>query len=62
MSWLDPPVSAVNISRKERERWGMLEYRAADVSCLLKILVTGRVVMDASAGPAGCISTTISTI
>lgn len=34
-------MSAVNITRKERERQGLLEYRAADVGRLLKNVVTG---------------------
>lgn len=36
------PLRAVNITRKEKEYKGMLEYRQGDVSRLLKSVVTGR--------------------
>lgn len=35
------PLRAVNITRKEKEYKGMLEYRQSDVSRLLKSVVTG---------------------
>lgn len=35
------PVRAVNITRKERDYRGMLEYREGDESRLLKNVVTG---------------------
>ncbi|KAM7396859.1 hypothetical protein PAMP_019867 [Pampus punctatissimus] len=38
-SMMNPPVRAVNITRKEKEYQGMLEYREGDESCLLKNLV-----------------------
>ncbi|KAM7414758.1 hypothetical protein PAMA_019528 [Pampus argenteus] len=38
-SMMNAPVRAVNITRKEREYQGMLEYREGDESCLLKNLV-----------------------
>lgn len=36
------PLRAVNITRKEKEYKGMLEYRQGDVSRLFKSVVTGR--------------------
>lgn len=35
------PVRAVNITRKEKDYRGMLEYREGEESRLLKALVTG---------------------
>lgn len=35
------PVRAVNITRKEKDYRGMLEYREGDESRLLKNIVTG---------------------
>lgn len=40
-SAMNPPVRAVNITRKEKEYRGMLEYREGDESRLLKNVVTG---------------------
>lgn len=40
----------MNITRKERERRGLLEYRAADVSRLLKNVVTGTLVIRTGGG------------
>lgn len=41
VSVTNPPVRPVNITRKEKEYRGMLEYRAGDESRLLKNVVTG---------------------
>lgn len=38
---MNPPVRVVNITRKEKEYRGMLEYREGDESRLLKNVVTG---------------------
>lgn len=40
-SVMNTPVRAVNITRKEKEYQGMLEYREGDESRLLKNLVIG---------------------
>lgn len=38
---MNEPVRAVNITRKEKEYQGMLEYKQGDESRLLKNLVVG---------------------
>lgn len=38
---MNAPVRAVNITRKEKEYRGMLEYRGGDESRLLKNVVIG---------------------
>lgn len=40
-SVMNAPVRAVNITRKEKEYRGMLEYRGGDESRLLKNVVIG---------------------
>lgn len=41
-STMNAPIRAINITRKEKEYKGMLEYKEGDENRLLKNLVVGR--------------------
>lgn len=57
------PIRAVNITRKERDYRGMLEYREGDESRLLKNVVTGMFdlfgFLSHSASNITCLTTTV---